>query len=126
MRRLSAAARGTVRMMDECVTFATVLDNETRQWLGTYRGQPTSIGLRAEDIGEEARDAGFLIADKIASLPPVGSDPFIGVRCANEPMFFCIGTERTSTLGERVSISLNRRRIHPFDQVSGTNLRGFA
>jgi hypothetical protein len=28
--------------------------------------------------------------------------------------------------GERVSIALNRRRMHLFDQASGVNLRGIA
>jgi hypothetical protein len=31
-----------------------------------------------------------------------------------------------SKFGERVSIALNPRRPHLFDQASGVNLRGFA
>ena len=38
-------------------------------------------------------------------------------------MFFRAGKERRFSVGERVAIPLNRRRLHLFDQASGTNLR---
>jgi multiple sugar transport system ATP-binding protein len=37
-------------------------------------------------------------------------------------MFFRVGKERSFAVGERVSISVNRRRLHLFDQASGSNL----
>jgi multiple sugar transport system ATP-binding protein len=64
----------------------------------------------APDIDEEAKDARCRVAGEITSLLPVGSDRFIGVRCADEPMFFRVGKERSFRVGERVSNSLNRRR----------------
>jgi multiple sugar transport system ATP-binding protein len=102
------------------------LDYEARERLSAYRGRPVSLGIRAEDIDEGARDAGCRVVGEVTSLLPVGSDQFIGVRCAEEPMFFRVGKERSFRLGERVSISLNRRRMHLFDQESGANLRGLA
>jgi len=38
-------------------------------------------------------------------------------------MFFRVGKELSCKVGERVSLSINRRRLHLFDQASGVNLK---
>jgi multiple sugar transport system ATP-binding protein len=38
-------------------------------------------------------------------------------------MFFCVGKGRSCKIGERVTLSINRRRLHLFDQASGANLK---
>ncbi|MFL9960088.1 hypothetical protein PQR02_02865 [Paraburkholderia sediminicola] len=34
-----------------------------------------------------------------------------------------VGKERSCKVGERVALSINRRRLHLFDQASGVNLK---
>jgi hypothetical protein len=53
----------------------------------------------------------------------VGSDQSIGLRCFGQTMFFRMGKERSCKVGERASLSINRSRLHIFDQASGMNVR---
>lgn len=38
-------------------------------------------------------------------------------------MFFSVGKERSCKVSERVTLPINRRRLHLFDQASGVNLK---
>jgi hypothetical protein len=75
----------------------------------------------------EWADAGWLAPldgyPQLLSLLPVGSDQFIGLQCLGQSMFFRVGKERSCKVGERVTLSINRRRLHLFDQASGANLK---
>jgi multiple sugar transport system ATP-binding protein len=44
--------------------------------------------------------------------------------CAGKQMFFRIGKERSYAVGERIALSVNRRRMHLFDAKNGISLRG--
>ena len=98
-------------------------DDATRTMLAGRAGQPVSIGIRAEDVSEDAEDAACCLVGEVTSLLPVGSDQFIGVRSAEQSMFFRVGKERTLRVGERVALSVNRARLHVFDQPEGRNLK---
>ncbi|RKT22147.1 carbohydrate ABC transporter ATP-binding protein (CUT1 family) [Paraburkholderia sp. RAU2J] len=98
------------------------LDEATRRRLAARAGQEITLGIRAEDIDEHAHDGDCRITGEITSLLPVGSDQFIGLCSDDHQMFFRVGKERSFAVGERVSISVSRRRLHLFDQASGTNL----
>ncbi len=98
-------------------------DAQTRAKLMGRAGQNVSIGIRAEDIDEDANHADCQLVGEITSLLPVGSDQFIGVQSAEQSMFFRVGKERALRVGERISLSLNRARLHVFDPTDGMNLK---
>jgi multiple sugar transport system ATP-binding protein len=100
------------------------LDSEAQRGLANHAGRVVSIGIRAEDIAEGSMDADCCISGDITSLLPVGSDQFIGMTCAGKQMFFRIGKERSYAVGERIALSVNRRRMHLFDAENGISLRG--
>ncbi|WP_407945679.1 ABC transporter ATP-binding protein [Paraburkholderia elongata] len=99
------------------------LDEETQRLLAGCSGRAVSAGIRAEDIDEHGDSTDCSLTGDIASLLPVGSDQFIGLHCLGQSMFFRVGKERSCKVGERVSLSINRRRLHLFDQASGVNLK---
>ncbi|PZR51063.1 ABC transporter ATP-binding protein [Paraburkholderia fungorum] len=99
------------------------LDDETQRLLAGCSGRAVSAGIRAEDIDEHGESTDCSLTGDIASLLPVGSDQFIGLQCLGQSMFFRVGKERSCKVGERVSLSINRRRLHLFDQASGVNLK---
>jgi multiple sugar transport system ATP-binding protein len=106
-----------------CGDLSLALDDETQRVLAGRGGQAVSVGIRAEDIDENGASADCLLTGEITSLLPVGSDQFIGLQCVGQSMFFRVGKERSCRVGERVSLSVNRRRLHVFDQTSGVNLK---
>jgi multiple sugar transport system ATP-binding protein len=99
------------------------LDEETQRLLAGSDGRAVSAGIRAEDIDEHGGSTDCSLTGDIASLLPVGSDQFIGLQCLGQSMFFRVGKERSCKVGERVTLSINRRRLHLFDQTSGVNLK---
>jgi multiple sugar transport system ATP-binding protein len=103
--------------------FSLALDDETRRLLAGCSGRAVSAGIRAEDIDEHDDSTDCSLTGDIASLLPVGSDQFIGLQCLGQSMFFRVGKERSCKVGERVTLSINRRRLHLFDQASGVNLK---
>jgi len=101
-------------------------DEQLRAELAGCAGKKVTIGIRAEDIDEDATYADCQLTGEITSLLPVGSDQFIGLQNGGRVMFFRVGKERSYRVGDRLSVSVNPRRMHIFDQASGVNLRANA
>ncbi|MFP3569595.1 ABC transporter ATP-binding protein [Paraburkholderia sp. SIMBA_030] len=106
-----------------CGDFSLALDRDVQRSLAGCSGRAVSIGIRAEDIDEHGDATDCALTGDIASLLPVGSDQFIGMQCAGRSMFFRVDKERACKVGERVTLAVNRRRLHIFDQTSGVNLK---
>jgi len=101
-------------------------DKQTRAELAGSAGRKVTIGIRAEDIDEDATHADCQLSGEITSLLPVGSDQFIGLQSGGRVMFFRVGKERSYRVGQNLSLSVTRCRMHIFDQASGMNLRANA
>ncbi|HTH62643.1 MAG TPA: ABC transporter ATP-binding protein [Paraburkholderia sp.] len=133
---LEADGAGGVRFRSAGASaFTLAVDDDVRTQFASRAGQRVSVGIRAEDVDEHAGDGRCTISGEIRSLLPVGSDQFVGIDVGErpgtqmgagpgaQPVFFRAGKERRFAVGERVSIPLNRHRLHLFDQTTGTNLR---
>jgi multiple sugar transport system ATP-binding protein len=106
-----------------CGDLSLAFDEETRRILANRVGQAVSVGLRAEDIDEDASYEDCCLTGDITSVLPVGSDQLIGLKSVGQAMFFRVDKERSCRVGEHLSLSINRRRLHIFDQASGVNLK---
>jgi multiple sugar transport system ATP-binding protein len=117
---LLEAVDGELRFSRDGMSLA--LAPQTAQRFMSSAGREVTLGLRAEDIDEDARGAGCSVQGAITSVLPVGSDQFLGIECEGRPMFFRVGKERSYRIGETVLLPVNRQRLHLFDRVSGMNL----
>ena len=97
-------------------------DAQLAAQLAARHGQDVTIGIRAEDIdadGVNGAAGDCSLTGEIGSVLPVGSDQFLGLHCAGEQMFFRVGKERSYRVGERLTLPVNRGRLHLFDRQSG-------
>ncbi|HEY5634180.1 MAG TPA: ABC transporter ATP-binding protein [Burkholderiaceae bacterium] len=87
-------------------------------------GAPVVLGLRAEDVIEQAGPQACALRGEVSTVLPVGSDQFLGLRTAGGQVFLRVGKDRRHREGERVELSVVTSRLHLFDKASGESLRG--
>ncbi len=86
-------------------------------------GRDVVLGLRAEDVAEEAGGADDTLQGRVTSVLPVGSDQFLGMETAGGPVYLRVGKDRRHREGELVALGLNTERLHLFDKNGGLSLR---
>jgi multiple sugar transport system ATP-binding protein len=82
-----------------------------------------ALGLRAEDVLEQAGADNCTLRGQVTSVLPVGSDQFLGMQTAAGPVFLRVGKDRRHREGENVALSVVSSRLHLFDKASGESLR---
>jgi multiple sugar transport system ATP-binding protein len=99
------------------------LPDEAAQKLSGYDGREVVLGIRAEDVTEEAgaADGGFL-SGRILSVLPVGSDQFLEMEVADARLFFRVGKECQHKAGDQARLAINMHRLHVFDPDTTHNL----
>jgi multiple sugar transport system ATP-binding protein len=81
------------------------------------------LGLRAEDVLEEAGSDARRLNGRVSSVLPVGSDQFLGVETSGGLVFLRVGKDRRHREGDTVAVPVNTGRLHLFDKASGVSLR---
>lgn len=89
----------------------------------TLEGQEVVLGLRAEDVEEDAGSPGNTLQGWVTSVLPVGSDQFLGLQTAGGLVYLRVGKDRRHREGEQISLGLNTERLHLFDKLGGRSLR---
>jgi multiple sugar transport system ATP-binding protein len=91
--------------------------------LASQAGRVVRLGLRSEDVDERRTSAGATTLNgHVASVLPVGSDQFLGMRVEGEEMFFRVGKDLRHAEGESIALSVDTARLHIFDAETGRNL----
>jgi multiple sugar transport system ATP-binding protein len=81
------------------------------------------LGLRAEDVLEQAGPEERTLRGQVTTVLPVGSDQFLGLQTAGGQVFLRVGKDRRHREGEDVMLSVVTERLHLFDKASGESLR---
>ena len=116
-------ARMTYGLVFRNAGVSLTLPEAAAQKLAAWDGREVVLGIRAEDVAEEAGapDGGFL-SGRILSVLPVGSDQFLELEVADAKLFFRVGKEARHQPGEQARLAINLNRIHVFDPESTRNL----
>jgi multiple sugar transport system ATP-binding protein len=85
--------------------------------------RPVVLGLRAEDVLEQAGADEVTLRGQVTTVLPVGSDQFLGLQTVAGQVFLRVGKERRHSEGETVALSVATGRLHLFDKASGESLR---
>jgi multiple sugar transport system ATP-binding protein len=87
-------------------------------------GREVLLGIRPEDVSphRERPDAPS-ITGTVASVLPVGSDRFLGLKVEDRDVFVRVDKQAHHREGERVTFGLAPERLHLFDQKTGISLR---
>jgi multiple sugar transport system ATP-binding protein len=85
--------------------------------------RPVVLGLRAEDVAEQAGPGDRALPGQVTTVLPVGSDQFLGLQTAGGQVFVRVGKDRHHREGENVALSVVTERLHLFDKASGQSLR---
>jgi multiple sugar transport system ATP-binding protein len=99
------------------------LPDEAAQKLSGYDSREVVLGIRAEDVTEEAgAPDGSFLTGRILSVLPVGSDQFLEIEVADAKLFFRVGKECQSKAGDQARLAINMHRLHVFDPDTTDNL----
>jgi multiple sugar transport system ATP-binding protein len=92
--------------------------------MGDAAGREVTLGIRPEDVSTHGRpDNGPTLSGAVASVLPVGSDQFLGLKVADCDIFVRVGKEARHREGDQVTIGLVPERLHLFDRASGVSVR---
>jgi len=98
---------------------------ERASQLLAHNGRKVKLGIRAEDVDERDAPAdGEVIAGTVASVLPVGSDQFLGMKVEGEELFFRVNKDMRHNYGDVIKLSANANRLHIFDAASEMSLIG--
>jgi multiple sugar transport system ATP-binding protein len=91
--------------------------------LAAQASGPAVLGLRAEDVTDEAAGPHHSqLSGRVVSVLPVGSDQFLEIDVGGARVFLRLGKESRWRVGETAQVSVNLHRIHLFDQASEHSL----
>jgi multiple sugar transport system ATP-binding protein len=86
-------------------------------------GRDVMLGIRPEDVSHHERPEAPLLTGIVASVLPVGSDRFLGLKVEGRDVFVRVDKQAQHREGERVTFGLVPDRLHLFDQATGLSLR---
>jgi multiple sugar transport system ATP-binding protein len=99
------------------------LSEPVSQRLAAQAGRDVRLGLRSEDVDERRTSTGATtLHGQVASVLPVGSDQFLGMRVEGQEMFFRVGKDLRHAEGESIALAVDTARLHVFDPETGSNL----
>ena len=87
-------------------------------------GRGVVLGIRPEDVlPPQTRPDAPTITGTVASVLPVGSDRFLGLKIVDRDVFVRVDKQAHHKEGESVTLGLVPERLHLFDQNTGVSLR---
>ncbi|MDE2604656.1 MAG: sn-glycerol-3-phosphate ABC transporter ATP-binding protein UgpC [Burkholderiales bacterium] len=92
------------------------------QKLSAHDGREVVLGIRAEDVAEEAGPDAAFLGGRILSVLPVGSDQFLELEVEDSKLFFRVGKECQHKAGDQARLAINLNRLHVFDPDTTQNL----
>jgi multiple sugar transport system ATP-binding protein len=107
------AGRGELRFRNGWLDLAFGAGMASR--LRPHAGREVLLGLRAEDVRENACMPGATIRGRIKLVMPVGSDHLVGLH-ADEDVFFRVAKESRYRAGDEIELGVNVERLHVFDK----------
>ncbi|NHC12845.1 ABC transporter ATP-binding protein [Motilibacter deserti] len=85
-------------------------------------GQPLLLGLRAEDVSLDRRDAAAALDGELYALEPLGDRTVVDVRVGSEVLKVKARPSVTGRPGDRLTVSVDLDRAHLFDAGTGLAL----
>ena len=82
-------------------------------------GKSVVLGVRPEDVH---LDPSGPLRGPIETILPVGSDQYLGVKCAEQQLFFRVAKGEAFRLGDQIGFSANPAQIQLFDTATGLTL----
>ena len=84
--------------------------------------RPAMLGVRAEDVLEDAAGTAGALEGRVVSVLPVGSDRYIELEVEGSRVFVRLGKEARYREGDQARLALNLGRIHLFDPQTTDSL----
>jgi multiple sugar transport system ATP-binding protein len=93
------------------------LEESVARRLSIHAGRPVTLGLRAEDVSEDAspREGLDALAGRIVSVLPIGSDQFLELDVEGCKVFVRVAKAWQAQVGSIAHLRVDRRRMHLFD-----------
>jgi multiple sugar transport system ATP-binding protein len=100
------------------------LDENSARMLAAHEGCSVTLGLRAEDVSEEASPQEGLdaLAGRIVSVLPIGSDQFLELDVEGCKVFVRVAKAWQAQVGSVAHLRVDRRRMHLFDPATQKSL----
>ncbi len=103
-------------------SFAATLPPETAARLSQPPGEVV-LGIRPEDVTGFAAAAGdAVIAGRVRTVLPVGSDQYLELRVGAVDCFFRVDKGARLATGDEVRLGIDCARLHLFDRATGRSL----
>jgi multiple sugar transport system ATP-binding protein len=111
--------RGEVRFRNGWLDLAFATGMASR--LRPYAGREVVLGVRPEDVHENAATSHATIRGRVKLVMPVGSDQLVGLHAA-EDVFFRVSKESRYRAGDEIVLGVNVDRLHVFDKHTTESL----
>jgi multiple sugar transport system ATP-binding protein len=113
------ADRGEVRFRNGWLDLAFAAGMASR--LRPYAGREVVLGVRPEDVHENASTSHATIRGEVKLVMPVGSDQLVGLH-ADHDVFFRVAKESRYRAGDKIVLGVNVDRLHVFDKRTTESL----
>ena len=91
--------------------------------LSSHAGKSVTLGIRPEDVNEKGEAAaGTVVSGTVNTVLPMGSEQYLSMTIEGTEVFFRLSKELKHKDGDRVSLDVNRNRLHVFDKETGKSL----
>jgi multiple sugar transport system ATP-binding protein len=91
--------------------------------LQAHTERPVTLGIRPEDVNEQgAAPPGSAVSGTVDTVLPMGSEQYLSMTIEGTEVFFRLGKEHKHKDGDKVSLEVNRNRLHVFDKETGRSL----
>ncbi len=117
--RLTHGAGGTLFQRG---ALSIALPDSIVQRLHDRIDRPAMLGVRAEDVLEDAEGTVGALEGRVVSVLPVGSDRYIELEVEGSRVFVRLGKEARYREGDQARLALNLGRIHLFDPQTTDSL----
>jgi multiple sugar transport system ATP-binding protein len=84
-------------------------------WAAVNSNQPLLLGVRAEDLSLERRDAGASLEGKLYAIEPLGDRALVDVQVGGAVLKVKARASATGSPGERLLVAVDLDRVHLFD-----------
>jgi multiple sugar transport system ATP-binding protein len=113
------ADRGEVRFRNGWLDLPFAREMASR--LRPYAGSEVMLGVRPEDVRENASAFHATIAGRVKLVMPIGSDQLVGLH-ADHDVFFRVAKASRYQPGDKIVLEVNVDRLHVFDKGTKESL----
>jgi multiple sugar transport system ATP-binding protein len=92
------------------------------RWAEVNGNRPLLLGVRAEDLSLERRDADASLAGSLYAIEPLGDRTLVDMMVGETVLKVKARSTATGTLGDQVAVAVDLDRVHLFDADTGEAL----